>query len=186
MAKKSSSRQRPSKQRVTSEDRERYGEVVDVFHQTFAEYEMGVAADMSGWEPVRKVLIFVSMLALVGLIAGLVPEEKNYPLMVVSIVVSLSCTMLVGKWGDLVKGILRKTNLGRQVADGDQRVVVCSDALHIEHGDEVEDLPLSEITDVKTDEDAALARFSGKRLAYIPRAALGEARFKTIVDLLRK
>ena len=186
MAKKGSGKQqRPSQSRVTAEDRERYGDVIDVFTSKFGEYELNVAADMSGWDPARKAMIGVSLLALVGIIAGLMPAERNYPLVGISFAAAIISTVVSGKWSDLMKDRLRRTNLGQQVADGTQRVVVCRDALHVEHGDVVEDLPLSEVRNVTTDVEAALASFSGKRMLYVPRKALGETRFKAIVELLK-
>ena len=186
MAKKGSGKQKTSASRVSAEDRAQYGEVVDVFRATFGEYELSVAADMSGSDTVRKVTGAASMLSLIGVIVGLLPTTRSYPLLMVSLAIGLIATFVSSRWSDIMKWHLRRTNLGQQVTDGDQRVIVCRDALHVEHGDVVEDLPLSELTGVRSDDEAALAVFSGNRMVFIPREEIGTSRFKAVLDLLKK
>ena len=187
MAKKSSTKQqaRSSKPRVTDEDRARYGEVVDVFRTPFTEYDLGVAADVWNWDKARKALALVSILSLAGILYGLMPGVKDKLLVGVSFVIAMVTAVVSGKWNDIMKWRLRRGNLGQILADGEQRVVVCKDALHIEHGSTVDDLPLSSISNVAADDEITIVAFPNNNAVYIPCEALGKNRYKAIVDLLK-
>lgn len=136
---------------------------------------------------IKRTLRPISFMALILLVFAAWQFRDQQTFLIVPAIVVMALLFAWSNWNRLQTRVIRSSSLA--LADGPERmhVVVCDDAVHTESSSgKRETYPLSQLKTLHATDECLLAGFGRRRYVYVPRKALSEGRYRSLVEFLRE
>lgn len=176
---------RKNAERTTFNDK-KYGHTL--FSATF-EYGEGALARSSELLGLRlkNILTGVSFAALLSMILVLLIDSSMVVLIGALFVVAAALVMMTTRWNWFQLRYARSTTLAAPSTPERLHVAVTDDAVHVEgENGERGCYKLSDLRVVHSTSEFLVADFGERRYVYIPRKALSEGRYRSLLEFLRE
>lgn len=128
-----------------------------------------------------------SLIGLIGIILVLVADQNNVIPAVIFFAIAILGSVVGNNWTRMVASRARKTTLGLPGEDKHRHVVITDkDLFELGPDDRKVSYPLSDLKRAAGDDEGCILDFGAKRYVYVPRAAMSENRYRSLVREARE
>ncbi|MGI6231192.1 MAG: hypothetical protein ACOYJL_09900 [Tractidigestivibacter sp.] len=182
MSKKQSSKAKAAEEARQEKSDRKYGTPLFSLTYEMNELEFSRAATLVYSDRIKDALTAVSIVSIVLMIMSIIQNPDDLFLAMIFVVLSVVATAVSSSWPSITANRARNTSLGLVGENNRRHVVVTADKV-VEEGpdDRVEEIPISDLSAFRWNDDFCVAAFSKKRFIYVPRSAMSEGRYRNLL-----
>lgn len=152
----------------------------------FNEVSLSYAAELVA-PNVKRTLGPISFFALILLVFAAWQFRDQQTFLIVPAIIVMALLFVWSNWNRVQTRVICASSLALNGGAERHHVVVCDDAIHTETDKgERATYPLSELKTLHATDECLLAGFGHRRYVYIPRKALSEGRYRSLIEFLEE